>query len=47
MRGDQRVKCVQGVFYWGGGVLHCNHTTLDGQFPPTLKRHADADRGWI
>ncbi|CAI9562591.1 unnamed protein product [Staurois parvus] len=32
MRGDQRVNCVQAVFYKGSGVcvLHCNHTALDG-----------------
>ncbi|CAI9569260.1 unnamed protein product, partial [Staurois parvus] len=32
MRGDQRVNCMLGVFYWGGGVLvlHCKQTALDG-----------------
>ncbi|CAI9573446.1 unnamed protein product [Staurois parvus] len=34
MRGDQRVNCVQGVFYWGGG-LHCKHTALDGCAQPS------------
>ncbi|CAI9552702.1 unnamed protein product, partial [Staurois parvus] len=33
MRGDQRVNCVLGMFYWGGGgvlALHCKHTALNG-----------------